>query len=268
MYNILTAHLVAGDLSPVMKADRRPVAASGSLSGLVPATVSFPLSARLEHRDFNLTSGEGRQKREGGREGEREGEREEREAGREEGRDGGRRREKGGRERGKREGGGGEKEKGGTKEEDRWRDEERRRKKGGRDGWRNKKVDLHVHVPVILVHPCTCTCSSTCTCIYMHIYTSHVHMHVHVHVIHMIYSILLVEFVSLGDVEYEELISAVRRKHLQSTVSEEVATFVYLPHYSIRPLYTAEGGEQGLSLLQYIHTCVYLHERTLSLVVI
>ena len=50
----LTAHRVARDLSPVMRAERRPGVCSGSLSGLVPATVSFPLSAKLGHRDFNL----------------------------------------------------------------------------------------------------------------------------------------------------------------------------------------------------------------------
>ena len=50
----LTAHLAAGDLSPVMRTDSRPGACSGSRSGWVPATVSLPLSARLEHFDFSL----------------------------------------------------------------------------------------------------------------------------------------------------------------------------------------------------------------------
>lgn len=57
-------------------------------------------------------------------------------------------------------------------------------------------------------------------------------------------SLLVVELVSLVHVEYEELVSAVRGEHLQSTVPQEVATFVDLSHNRVRPFHTAMRGRR------------------------
>ena len=51
--------------------------------------------------------------------------------------------------------------------------------------------------------------------------------------------VLVVDFVSFRLVEYEEVVPAVRREHLQGTVSQEVAPLVDLSYCAIRPLDTA-----------------------------
>ena len=52
---------------------------------------------------------------------------------------------------------------------------------------------------------------------------------------------LVVEFVSLVGVEYEELVSAVRGEHLESTVLQEIASLVDLSHHCIWPLHTSDS---------------------------
>ena len=78
-------------------------------------------------------------------------------------------------------------------------------------------------------------------------------------------SSLLVELVSLVAVEDEELVPPIAGEHLQSAVTQEVATLVHLPHDRVRPLHTTDGNlERSLQYYIHVYTCMITEIMTIE----
>ena len=118
--------------------------------------------------------------------------------------------------------------------------------------YRGSLYDAILMYNIILVYVHVHTCIHTYTCIFKEVshqihvkrlncvaWNSWLQHSAYIHV-HNITHSLVIEFVSLTDMEYQELVSAVRREHLQSTVPQKIATLVDLPHNCVRPLHTAD----------------------------